>query len=186
MVKKKPEAQKKIQQMYLLIEGLLEAADKAGTKNTCERHYLRSCIDWTMFTDQQMRSFGRYQGRVVLISLAAELALKAAWEKEHKEEGPAPTHHHLKDLFGCLSTNLQKKINLEYKHSAKPPGPGWETPKLVFEKCNDAYKTWEYLGEEGKKQEWRMEAKWLKASTLAVLQAAFNAQAQQDGDDKHP
>ena len=31
-----------------------------------------------------------------------------------------------------------------------------------------------------------MEAKWLKASTLAVLQAAFNAQAQQDGDDKHP
>ena len=174
MANKKPQAQHKIQQIYLLVGGLLTAADKIGTMNTFERHYLRSCIEWTKFTDQEIQSFGRYQGRVVLIALAAELALKAAWEKEDSEKKVAPLYHRLKDLFDCLPADLQAKIEFEYKNCAKAPDPGWETPKLVFEKCNDAYKTWEYLGEKGKKPEWRMEAKWLKVATLAVIRAAFN------------
>ena len=165
-------AQKKIPQTHLLVEGLLNAADKIGTTNTDERNYLRGCIDWTKFTGSQVRGFGRYQGRVVLIALAAELALKAVWEREVGKNGVAPTHHRLKDLFDCLPLVLRERVELEYRKAATHPDPGWETPQLVFERCNHAYKTWEYLGEEGKKPEWRMQAKWLSVATKSVINAA--------------
>ena len=164
-------AKRKIAQIAFLVEGMLEAADKVGTSNAFPRASATGVVEWSCLSDSELKCIGRYQGRVVLVALAAELALKSAWEQEDPERNAAPNHHNLMDLFHSLSPGLQGKILVEYKKSVSHPDPGWQDPGSVFEKCKDSYKTWEYLGEEGPKPEWVMEAKWLKEATLSVVRA---------------
>ena len=166
-------AKRKIPEIFFLVEGMLEAADKVGTSNALQRTSSTGDVKWSCLSNSRLKSIGRYQGRVVLIALAAELALKAAWEQECLGRPAAPTHHDLKKLFDCLKSDLKEEIRVEYKKHVIHADPGWQDPGSVFEKCKDSYKTWEYLGEEGPKPDWIMEAKWLKEATLSVVRASF-------------
>ena len=50
-----------------------------------------------------LRKFGRYQGRVILIAMAAELALKSLYEQRDGQK-TAPHTHDLYKLFGRLTS----------------------------------------------------------------------------------
>ena len=62
--------------------------------------------------------FGRYQARVVVMALAAELALKFAYEQEYRSE-PAPPIHDLHKLFGKLGEGKKRKVEANYESLMK-------------------------------------------------------------------
>ncbi len=108
-----------------------------------------------------------YQGRVVLVALAAELALKWLWEQENKV--PAKNVHALFDWFNWLSPQLKQAVRDEYRNQVGAPKEGWETVDKVFETCDMAIEQWRYIFEKNSFPNYVIQATYLKHATLSVL-----------------
>ena len=157
--------------------GLLSSADEISEKLPNDFHpreQLHKKHDISGSASEQIREFGMYQGRVVLVSLAAELALKFAWEQENKDK-VAETTHDLWKLFGRLSDHSQQRIRSEYVARAQPPMQGWKTVDQVFKTCRWAFENWRYIVEEDKFPNFIMHATYLKHATLSIVEVAQKA-----------
>ena len=161
------------------VKGLLASADLIRENLGEEFHprdHLNKKYNPANYPPDERRRFGMYQGRVVLVALAAELALKFAWEGEHPScVAPSDTHN-LDKLFQSLKPARRKRISNQYLTLADPPKVGWETAQEVFKKCKDAYKRWEYIVEEDSFPNYIMQAAYLIHATRAVIDT-------QQGDD---
>ena len=125
-------------------------------------------------SSDQIEDLGKYQGRVVLVALAAELALKFLWETENK--GGAPSGHDLQRCFELLSDDYQKSIRSAYKRRVPHPlGTEWKTVDQVFQLCSDAFEDWRYIVEEGSYPNYIMRATHLRDATLSVLDVAYTS-----------
>ena len=121
---------------------------------------------------KQLQELGMYQGRVVLVALAAELALKYVWEMEN-EDGAAAGHDLLK-CFDRLSDDNRYSIRSRYKRRVTDPlGKEWETVDQVFKTCRGAFEGWRYIVEEGSYPDYIMRATYLKEATLSVIDVAY-------------
>ena len=96
------------------------------------------------------RLLGKYQGRVVLASLAAELALKYAWERERKNmDKPAPDmgrRHVLKKMFGKLCRDNKRAIEEEYCRRTNNDTK-CETAEEAFGQYERPFVQFRYMGE---------------------------------------
>ena len=129
------------------VEGLLRAADKVYPPSEAESHpreTLHGAFDLGAATPGMVQEMGKYQGRVVLVSLAAELSLKFAYELENPGK-TANTNHDLEHWFNKLSETLRNEVENQYCHLATPPRCGWMTAAEVFEKCKDSSLEWRYI-----------------------------------------
>ena len=115
-----------------VVSGLLKAASEIDIP--AETRILAQCQGGSLPKDQlDLERMGKYVGRVVLMSLAAELALKFAWENEPdqgRESKVAKTakgksRHDLNDLFNQLTSCLQASIGEKYCSQCEPKTPGW-------------------------------------------------------------
>ena len=154
--------------------GLLSSADEISKKLPNDFHpreQLHKKHDISGSSLEQIREFGMYQGRVVLVSLAAELALKFAWEQESKDEVAEATHD-LWKLFGRLSGHCQQRIRDDYVARAQPSIQGWKTVDQVFKTCRRAFENWRYIVEEDRFPNFIMQATYLKHATLSIVEVA--------------
>ena len=125
--------------------------------------------------------FGRYQARVVVMALAAELALKVAYEQQYPE--PAPRIHDLQELFDKLCEETKRKIEVKYgvllkKYQQHSLEKGcsledyWATASQLFKKCKDTFVDWRYIEEEGQPPDpFIMRATLLGYAAKSVVQA---------------
>ena len=157
------------------VEGLLCAADEIDIYAEFgaalhPREKLHGKFNIGNATPEEVREMGKYQARVVLVSLAAELALKVAWERENPGK-TAAAKHDLQHWFKKLPGPLRKKIEIEYRERTILPKSGWKTAGQVFGKCKDSSLEWRYIVEEGEGPEDIMRATYLKEATLSVVAA---------------
>lgn len=172
MPKGKPPKRKREKTLHF-VEGLLCSADKIYPPSEADFHpreTLHGAFDLSAATPEEVEEMGKYQGRVVLVSLAAELALKFAYELE-KSEKIATTNHDLEYWFKKLSETLRKSVESHYSHLATPPQNGWMTAADAFEKCKNSSLEWRYIVEEGEGPQDIMRATYLKYATLSVVAA---------------
>ena len=163
---------KKVPETLDFVRGLLESADdiSEALSRELEPRRVLALENKTIanLEPEHVQDLGKYQGRVVLVALAAELALKFAWETENM--GGARIGHTLDELFGRLSNDLQDRIRIEYRRRVRDPHePDWETVDQAFKKCRDAFENWRYIVEEGKYPKYIMRATYLKEATLSVV-----------------
>ena len=162
----------KVPETLDFIKGLLRSADEID-KPLSEKFEPRQVLalentNIANFKPEQIQDLGKYQGRVVLVSLAAELALKFAWETEN--QGGAPVGHDLLKCFCLLSPPLKEKIRSEYERRVtNPSGEEWKTADQVFKICRKAFEDWRYIVEEGIYPKFIMRATHLKEATLSVI-----------------
>ena len=164
-------ANKKREQTLDFVEGLLYAADEIDAALQAEfppRETLHGKFDIAKVAPEEIREMGKYQGRVVLVSLAAELALKFAWEQENPGQ-TASNNHNLEHWFKQLSSSLKKSIEREYLKFATQPKVGWKTANQTFKKCKDSSLDWRYIVEEGHGPQHKMQATYLKHATMSVI-----------------
>ena len=92
---------RKVPQTLDYVKGLLTSADRISDalsgvleprKVQAQGHTKIANLE-----PEKIQELGKYQGRVVLVALGAELALKFAWETEN--QGGAPWGHDLLKLF---------------------------------------------------------------------------------------
>lgn len=136
-------------------------------------------------SDLEQRQLGTYQGRLVLMVLAAELALKFLCQQTNLKL--PDNDHNLYNLFKDLKDSLKEEIEVKYSECCreqeppKDPPEGWETADQVFQLCNKASVQWRYLVEEENFPDYAMQATYLKYATFSVLQVAETLpQAQQE------
>ena len=175
MGKKEGKPNRKRPETLDFVGGLLKAADKIDKTlpNQGEFHprvTLHGERNIANSTLKQRQKLGMYQGRVVLVAFAAELALKFVWERENPCK-PACGIHDLQKLFNCLSDDLKNKIRSEYvKRAGSPKEEEWKTADQVFTTCKDAFEDWRYIVEEGQlPTKYEMRVTYLKHATLSVV-----------------
>ena len=116
-------------------------------------------------------SLGTMASAQVLAGLAAELALKYAYEDDNPERC-AQRIHNLSDLFGSLSSERKKQIEEDYRirvqeHSHNPAS-GWETAENAFQSAKDHFVKWRYMPQ--KLDEFHLEQPvWLREATASIL-----------------
>ena len=174
MAPKKNVAKKKIQQTPDFVMGLLESADLIGESLPHSPRWLAQGISRgkqkvANLDSHQRQKLGKYQGRVVLAGLAAELALKWLWERDNQPSS-SKCGHNLLMLFNELSEDLKCKIRAAYVLLACPCEPGWESADKVFKICQNSFVDWRYVVEEGGFKDYVMHATYLNHATLSVLQ----------------
>ena len=164
----------KIKQTPDFIRGLLKSGDLvSGEMKDGEFHPRESLTkqnDISPCPTERIREYGMYQGRVILVAFAAELALKWLWELENDEA--AANKHPLHDWFGKLSPQHQQAIREEYRRQTDAPPKGWESADKVFKTCNRAFEHWRYIVEKDSFPTYVMQATYLKYATLSVLEVA--------------
>ena len=173
MAPKKIVAKKKIQQTPDFVMGLLESADLIGESLPHSPRWLAQGISRgkhqvANLDSEQRKELGKYQGRVVLAGLAAELALKWLWERDNQPSS-SKSCHDLLVLFNELSEDLKGKIRASYLLRACPCEPGWESADKVFKICKNSFVDWRYVVEEGGFKDYVMHATYLNHATLSVL-----------------
>ena len=107
----------------------------------------------------------------VLAGQAAELALKYAYEGEHRDE-PAPRTHRLDSLYLQLSDDVKRRIEEDYsirkQRHGDSPWPGWETAEGVFRSSRDYPVRPRYATEEGQ-PDWQSQPVFLREAVCSVL-----------------
>ena len=92
---------RKVTQTLDFVKGLLMSADEIDSALSGEleprKVLAQGHAKIANLSSGQIQELGLYQGRVVLVALAAELALKYLWEMENS--GGAPVGH---DLLKCF------------------------------------------------------------------------------------
>ena len=165
-------SKRKVPETLDFVKGLLVSADEIPRALSGEleprRVLAQKHTNIANLKPVQIQDLGKYQGRVVLVALAAELALKFAWETENK--GGAPGVHDLWKCFDRLSDDYKERIRSEYKRRVTNlPEKGWETVDQVFKTCCDAFVDWRYIVEEGNYPNYIMRATYLKEAALSVI-----------------
>ena len=174
MAPKKTVLKKKIQQTPDFVKGLLESADLIADGLPNSPRWLAQGIAHgkrkvSNLDSEQRQDLGKYQGRVVLAGLAAELALKWLWEWDNHPRSSKGCHD-LLILFNELSEDLKEKVRAAYLQRACPSEPGWESADEVFNICRNAFVDWRYVVEEGGFKDYVMHATYLNHATRSVLQ----------------
>ena len=167
---------RKVPETLDFVRGLLISADDISNSLSEEleprKVLAQKPIKIASLEPEQIQVLGKYQGRVVLVALAAELALKFVWETEH--QGEASGGHDLLKCFKCLSDETKEKARKEYQRRVPNPlETKWETVDQVFKICRDAFVDWRYIVEEGKYPSYIMRATYLKEATLSVIDVAY-------------
>ena len=120
----------------------------------------------------QRRQLGKYQGRVILASLAAELVLKYAWEREPKNAGKsAPklgSGHQLKEMFGELCPDRRDAIEEEYCQRTSAHTK-CQTAEEAFGQYEKPFEEFRYMGEYSLSKEEAMRATDLIQATKSVI-----------------
>ena len=164
----------KIRQTPDFIRGILKSADLvSGAIEDGEFHPRESLTkqnDISHCPPERIREYGMYQGRVILVAFAAELALKRLWELENGKA--AAKKHPLHEWFSKLSPHHQQAIRMEYQRRATAPPKGWESVDKVFKRCNKAFEHWRYIVEKDSFPNYVMQATHLKHATSSVLEVA--------------
>ena len=166
---------RKVTQTLDFVRGLLESADEIDRalsgeleprKVLAQQHTNIANLD-----PGQIQELGMYQGRVVLVALAAELALKYLWETVNA--GGAPGGHDLLKCFNRLLDHHKDEIRRNYeKRVTDPLEEEWRTVDQLFDICRDAFVDWRYVVEEGNYPNYIMRATYLKEATLSVIDVA--------------
>ena len=95
-------------------------------------------------------SIGMYQSCQVLVGLAAELALKFAYEQDNPSMDP-PGGHDLFVLYGKLSQDRKADIESDYsirilrRQDMQPVN--WQTAESVFKAVRNHFVDWRYMSE---------------------------------------
>ena len=181
MPKRKPK--RKIEGTLELAEGLLLVANMVDAPGAREDAFSAMGDDGSLPADPtQRRLLGKYQGRVVLASLAAELALKYAWEREPKNEGkPAPkigSGHQLKEMFGELCSDRKEATEEEYSRGRTIKQTKSETAEEAFGQYKKPFEEFRYMGEYPPSSEEAMRATDLIQATKSVIAVARANDAQ--------
>lgn len=168
-----PKLKRKVPETLDFVKGLLISADEIPNALSGElepRQVLaKKHADIANFNPSQIQDLGMYQGRVVLVALATELALKFVWETENQGK-EATNSHDLLQLFECLSDDLKETIRNEYRRRVTNPlEKRWESADNTFKTCRHAFVDWRYIVEEGKYPSYVMRATYLKEATLSVI-----------------
>ena len=177
---------RKLPQTLDFVKGLLISADEISKSLSGalepRRVLAQKQKDIANFEPEEVQELGKYQGRVVLVALAAELALKFAWEVENPSKGGAPGRHNLKKLFCQLTSCSQNKIRVEYEKRFKKLQTQvevsdtneleWTTVDQVFYNCRNAFESWRYIVEKGKYPNYIMRATFLSEATWSVIEGA--------------
>ncbi len=159
------------------VKGLLISADEIPRALSGEleprKVLAQKHTDIADFNPEQIQDLGKYQGRVVLVALAAELALKFAWETENQDKA-ATGGHDLLEYFDRLSDDLKEKIRIEYlKRVTNPLEKEWDNVDQVFTICCKAFEDWRYIVEEGSYPNYIMRATYLKEATQSVIDVVY-------------
>ena len=167
---------RKVRETLDFVKGLLISADEIPRALSGELEprmvLAKNHTNIANLNPEQIEDLGKYQGRVVLVALAAELALKFVWETENK--CGAPAGHDLQRCFGCLSDDYKEKIRGEYRRRfTNPLEREWETVDQVFQICRDAFEDWRYIVEDGSYPNYIMRATYLKEATLSVIEVVY-------------
>ena len=166
---------RKVTQTLDFVRGLLESADEIDRALSGEleprRVLAKKHTNIAKLDPGQIQDLGMYQGRVVLVALAAELALKYLWEAENA--GGAPVGHDLLKCFNRLLDHHKDEIRRNYERRVTDPSEEeWRTVDQLFEICRDAFVDWRYIVEEGNYPNYIMRATYLKKATLSVIDVA--------------
>ena len=167
---------RKIEGTLELAEGLLLVANKVhapgARDNALNAMGAGGCMPKKR-TDRQL--LGKYQGRVVLAALAAELALKYTWEHESINAGkPFPGNgsgHQLIQIFNKLCCDRQKAIETEYRKISDTKTK-CGTAKEAFGQYEKPFEEFRYMGEYPLSQEESMRATDLIQATKSVIAVA--------------
>ena len=158
-----------------LVEGMLSVANMVSTSG--ERDYLQAVVRDPCAmpcSKAKRRKLGRYQGRVVLAALAAELALKFAWERHPGNECKAAPHpaggHHLEKLFDQLCPNLKQEIENQYS-AVKYQTENKNTARKAFGQYEKPFEEFRYIGEYPPSADDPMRATDLILATESVISA---------------
>lgn len=166
---------RKVTQTLDFVKGLLESADEIDRALSGEleprKVLAQEHTNIAKLDPGQIQELGMYQGRVVLVALAAELALKYLWETENA--GGAPVGHDLLNCFNRLLDHHKDEIRGNYeKRVTDPLEEEWRTVDQLFAICRDAFVDWRYVVEEGNYPNYIMRATYLKEATLSVIDVA--------------
>ena len=171
-----PVIKRKVPQTLDFVEGLLISADEIPRALSGElepRQVLaQKHTSIAKLSPKQIQDLGKYQGRVVLVALAAELALKFAWETENQKEA-ACGGHDLQKCFGRLSEDIKDQIRQDYRSRIKDPPEEWKTVDQVFEICRKAFVEWRYIVEENSYPNYIMRATYLRDATQSVVAVIY-------------
>lgn len=167
---------RKIEGTLELAEGLLLVANMVDAPDARDNALHAMEADGGMPAKlNDRRLLGKYQGRVVLVSLAAELALKYAWEREPnnadksaRKIGPG---HQLKDMFGELSPDRKQAIEEEYCQRTNPHTK-CQTAEETFGQYKKPFVEFRYMGECPLSGEEAMRATDLIHATKSVIAVA--------------
>ena len=174
---------RKIEGTLELAEGLLLVANMVDAPGAREDAFSAMGDDGSLPADlTQRRLLGKYQGRVVLASLAAELALKYAWERESKNAGePAPkigSGHQLEKMFRKLCPDRKEAIEEEYCRRRTIKQTKCETAEEAFGQYKKPFEEFRYMGEYPLSNEEAMRATDLIQATKSVIAVARANDAQ--------
>ena len=166
---------RKVTQTLDFVKGLLISADEIDKALSGELEPRKVLAQGhtriANLSSRQVQELGMYQGRVVLVALAAELALKYLWEMDHT--GGAPVGHNLLKCFNRLLDHHKDEIRRNYeKRVTDPLEEEWATVDELFEICRCAFVDWRYIVEEGNYPNYIMRATYLKEATLSVIDVA--------------
>ena len=187
-----PKPNRKRKETPNAVEGLLTAADNnsegllSGMRNSAFKGSIGS------LSDEEQKAFGQYQGRVVLMALALELALKFAYEQDHLSDSAPPTHD-LYTLLRKLKDHRKQAIRANYellfdeydgelkKRGDIPPEEWWRNLGEALKKCRDTSVNWRFIEEKGRiPTKFVMRATCLRLATESTVQE-IRAFPQQQG-----
>ena len=148
---------RKIEGTLELAEGLLLVAnmvDTPGARDDALRA-MGACVSLPADPTQR-RQLGKYQGRVVLASLAAELVLKYLWEHEPKNQCKSASEmgsgHRLKEILRKLSPDHKEAIKeaIEKDYSRKTSTrTKCATAEEAFGQYEKPFEEFRYMGVNG-------------------------------------
>lgn len=154
-------------------------AGKAKRKNPeTTTQYIVGLIDSSVYVEKYAdecvrRPYysGILQSALLLTALAAELALKLAFENENPNE-IAPELHYLDDLYSRLTPNKKEYIEKEYSRRiglrVSSTIPGWQTAEDVFRTGRALPVVLRFLTEEGQSP-FEIHPNFLREAVCCVL-----------------
>ena len=173
---------RKIEGTLELAEGLLLVANMVDAPGAREDAFSAMGDGGSLPADPiQRRELGKYLGRVVLASLAAELALKYAWEHQPINADKAfprnSSGHQLNEIFKKLCNDRQKAIEAEYRKKTNTQTK-CITAEEAFGQYEKPFEEFRYMGEYTLSREESMRATDLIQATRSVIAVARAHNAQ--------
>ena len=167
---------RKIEGTLELAEGLLLVANRVDAPGARDHALSAMGAGGCMPKNRKDRQLlGKYQGRVVLAALAAELALKYTWEHEPTNAGkPFPRNgsgHQLSQIFNKLSCACQKAIEAEYLKVSNTKTK-CITAEEAFGQYEKPFEEFRYIGEYPLSKKESMRATDLIQATKSVITVA--------------